>query len=869
MLWSPFISAHHLVGGELTYECLGYNAATDEYTYQINLIVYLNCNPNIDDYLDTNVTIDVFRNNEIYKRLFVEYKYAGYIDTQVNDSCFTNPDVACVQKVEYITEVDLKFDGGYFDIAFQRCCRIGSLKNIENPVVTGMTLTSHIPLPTDGICNSSPVFNQLPPAFLCLGDEFELDFSASDPDGDQLVYSLCTPLVGASSSLPIAITPDPPPYFEITWVEPYSAEFPFEANPLVALDPITGLLTGESIVPGIYIIGICASEYRNGELIGETKRDYEVFIYNCLQPISLFAEQSAKQLCDGYEITFANNSLNVIDFLWDFGVDDLQSDTSAEFEPTFLFPDSGTYEVMLIAGPYTTCADTSYHTFFISPQTTVDFNFTGPNCGDEITYSFVPFGPNLEGDFFWIFEEDIVSDQVFPPDINFEEAGNNEVFLIYEIDGCFDTVIKNVFIIPEVVAGIKPQLDSCIGLELILGNQSQNASSYEWFIEQDNFSIVSTQFEPVIPVPFEGDYSVKLISKEEGACPDSTLSIYSAYPLMYPEFSITDDTLCFDNNSTNFNAGGAFQSEAAFLWEFGVNSNIEQSTSQNVLGVQFSETGSYPVSLTISENICIRTFIDTIIIYPNPVALFNISDTSGCIPVLVQFTNISSAETTLDYSWSFGEETFSSDISPFYNFSESGNYFVDLIVNTTNGCVDQVVYQFPITIDVFPVPNADFKIDPSVVFIEDSEVNITNMSQGETNVLYIINDIDTVVHEDFKYSFDSAGDIEIMLFVENNFGCIDSTKKVVSVNGFIFYMPNAFTPDNDGVNDVLIPVVQGVTAFQMKIFNRWGELNFISDNALEGWDGNGAEVGVYNYLVILSDINNKIYKFSGSILLLR
>jgi len=871
MLWSPVLFGHHLVGGELTYKCLGYDASTDEYNYQLNIVIYNNCNDDIVEALDTTLIIFVIRSDSTHQTLFVDFDSVTFIDTDlINDTCITTPTEACIQKVEYITDVKLKFEGGFYDVTYQRCCRIGSLKNIESPFTTGMTLTAHIPEPQNGSCNSSPVFNQLPPAFLCLDDEFNLDFSATDPDGDQLVYSLCTPLIGGSEDGVIVQLVDPPPYSSITWEASYSASFPFEADPQVALDPVTGFLTGKSLVVGIYCIGICVSEYRDGVLLSETKRDYEVFIYNCLQPISFFAEQNAIQLCDGFEITFENNSLNTDSYLWDFGVETILSDTSIEFEPTFLFPDSGTYEVMLISMPYTNCADTSYQTYFVQQATTVDFNYFGPNCGDIITYSFVPFGTLDEGgDFSWDFGGDIESSEVFPPDINFQENGDHTVTLVYNIDGCFGTVSKNVYVIPEVIAEIAPQLDSCIGLQLYLGNQSQNSSDFIWTIIKDAFQELSSQFEPIVSVPFEGDYSIELIAFEDGACPDTTYIVYNAYPLLSAEFLLDNDTICFDNNSIDFEAGGAFQSSALFFWDFGNNASMGQSTNQNVQDVQFTELGTHLISLTISENICVETFADSVTIYPNPVALFSISDTSGCKPVTVQFYNASSADTPMGFTWSFDDGNFSPLENPIHDYLESGNFSVDLTVTTTFGCVDQVFYQFPLSIDVFPVPVANFDVKPLEVQIESPYVYISNLSLGETALQYIISDFDTIDEENFNYMFDEAGSYNVVQFVQNDFGCLDSLEKTVLVKGFIFYMPNAFTPDGDGFNDVLIPYVGGIEKYQISIFNRWGTVVFQSNSAYEGWDGYNEPQGAYNYVVILYDITGVRYKYTGSIMLLR
>jgi gliding motility-associated-like protein len=865
------LKATHLIGGEMTYTCLGYNVVTDEYTYEIYLIVYRDCGPNneLGTFFDSTASIGVFQNGVSTQFLAVDYPGSfTLIDTQVDDSCSSFPSQACVQKAEYITVVNLKFNGEPFDLTYQRCCRSPGTNNLIIPEELGTTLTVNIPVPQDGICNSSPYFNQLPPAFLCLDKEMELDFSATDPDGDQLIYSLCTPLTGGSTNDPKP-TPWAPPYFEVSWKYPYSELIPFNASPAVSINPTTGLLTGVPTQQGIFSIGICVSEYRNGELIGSILRDYQIFIYLCPTPTSVFAEESSIQFCQGTEITFENLSVNSQTFFWDFGIDSILSDTSNEFQPTYSFPAEGTYEVMLIVNPGYICADTSFHVFFVQPEITVDFEYSGPNCGDVITYTFVPSGTLDVGNFIWNFGNDVISTDVIPPDILYPDSGNYDVFLTYNINGCSGFVLKQLYVYPEVVAEITPQSESCIGLKLVLNNESKNADYYKWTIIRNDFQFVSDEIEPEIQVLEQGLYNVQLIALRDSTCPDTTYETFAAYPLMFPEFTLTDDTLCFENNSINFLAGGIFGANAGFLWDFGENSNIQQSSNQNNQDIQYSEPGVYPVSLSIFENGCLKTYTDSFAIYPNPEALFYISDTSGCMPLSVQFVDNSLAWTPLNYSWSFDDGNSSAFVNPTNEFILNGNYLISLTINTTNGCIGQDVFQFPLPIEVFPLPVANFEADPQVVKIEDPKTYISNLAEGEINVFYIINNLDTIVDEDFIYSFDEGGMQQIIQIAENEFACIDSIKIIVSVEGYLFFIPNAFTPDNNGVNDVLYPIVVGVEAFKMKIYNRWGELAFESNDVNQGWDGNDAEVGVYNYVVIIFDESNNRYRFTGSVLLVR
>ena len=156
-----------------------------------------------------------------------------------------------------------------------------------------------------------------------------------------------------------------------------------------------------------------------------------------------------------------------------------------------------------------------------------------------------------------------------------------------------------------------------------------------------------------------------------------------------------------------------------------------------------------------------------------------------------------------------------------------------------------------------------------MVQIEYPHVYFTDLSQGATSILYIINDDELIDDDSFNYTFNDAGEYQITQFVENEFACTAEFDGEVLVKGYLFYMPNAFTPNNDGHNDVIKPVLNGIETYQIKIFDRWGKIVFSSNDPYEGWDGNGVSEGVYNYVATLTDLTDSPYQFSGSILLLR
>ena len=192
------------------------------------------------------------------------------------------------------------------------------------------------------VCNSSARFSNYPPLVLCAGQELIFDHSAVDPDGDDLVYALCSPFGGGSSVFP---APDPaaaPPYDPVVWATGITADDPFGDGDLT-IDPSTGLLTAFPEAPGLYVVGVCVQEFRDGNLISTSRRDFLFKVLDC--EIELEADVVPQEelttfvsFCQGLEIFFENNSFGGDFYEWDFGVPGITTDVSNAFEPTYTYP---------------------------------------------------------------------------------------------------------------------------------------------------------------------------------------------------------------------------------------------------------------------------------------------------------------------------------------------------------------------------------------------------------------------------------------------------------------------------------------------------------------------------------------------------
>lgn len=336
--------ATHIVGGDLNYK----HIAND--SFEITLILYVDCffgNPAAIS-SDATAMVGVFTPSGVQVKTMLEPRSLPVRINSVNLDCVVPPANACVDQYIYKYYTTLPFLSGGYILAFQRCCRNNSINNLIDPGATGATYWCSIPdtVFSNGY-NTSAVFNSLPPNYLCTNVMFTYDHSASDADGDSLAYELYTPYQGASQANPRPIPPDQPPYSPINWLGGFGVQNMMQGNPELTIDPVTGVINVKPQTSGQYVVGIAVKEYRNGQLINISRRDFQFNVFNCvLDVVSAFAKDIGA--CSD-TVTFSNTSAGATDYFWDFGDTALTSDTSNEFQPTHVYSRTGQYSVKLVA----------------------------------------------------------------------------------------------------------------------------------------------------------------------------------------------------------------------------------------------------------------------------------------------------------------------------------------------------------------------------------------------------------------------------------------------------------------------------------------------------------------------------------------
>jgi len=275
-------SATHIVGGELELE----HKTGSTYTLSLNL--YFDAVHGSLGALDPQLVATVFNKTTNQVVANVVMPRAGDSFVQYSNPACT---VGTLSTRKYVYTADLTLSpatytnpGGYY-LAVERCCRNVSISNIVNP--GGAAQTFYLEFPAV-VRNGVPFVDSTPRIFpplgdyACLGEQFYYDFGGQDADGDSLVYDMVTPLNGHTSTLNVVLTQSgPAPYDLITWKPGLGTSNQIPGAPALGIGAHTGRLTVRPSALGLFVFGVRCAEYRRGVKIGETRRDFQLYVLNC------------------------------------------------------------------------------------------------------------------------------------------------------------------------------------------------------------------------------------------------------------------------------------------------------------------------------------------------------------------------------------------------------------------------------------------------------------------------------------------------------------------------------------------------------------------------------------------------------------
>ncbi len=273
----------------------------------------------------------------------------------------------------------------------------------------------------------------------------------------------------------------------------------------------------------------------------------------------------------------------------------------------------------------------------------------------------------------------------------------------------------------------------------------------------------------------------------------------------------------------------------------------------------------------------------TITVLPLPVVNLVADTLQGCYPLCVDFTNKTTVAggTIATSSWTFGDGTSSTNADPNHCYNEPGVFTVSLTVTSSNGCSASKTINNYITAYSHPV--ADFSLSPQPTDINNPTIYFTDHSTdayGIVNWLWQFGDgsDSTGVIKNPQHTYKDTGSYCANLQVINEHGCVADTTECLYIEPFfVIYVPNAFTPNNNGTNDLFTAKGVGILDYNMWIFDRWGQQLYHTTDIYGGWNGivqNGAsgqqaQEDTYVWLIEVTDVFHKNHRYVGKVTLIR
>lgn len=480
--WS--LEALHIIGGEMTYEC----NSPGQYTFRMK--VYRDCQGGGAGFDDpARITVYLGGGGSPYDQFTVFNPIIKTLNPQDNNPCVDVPPDVCVQEGAYAWNLSLPVlaNQSYY-VVYQRCCRNNSISNIVDPGGSGSTYGVELTPEAQGFCNNSPVFEDFPPPIICANQALNFSHSATDEDGDDLVYEFCSPLLGGSQTNPVPNPASAPPYDPVIFQLPdYNALQPVGGNPIVSINSTTGMITGTPNTQGQYVVGICVSEYRNGVLLSRIQRDFQFNITFCEPRVDAdldgvdVGEDIEYNFCGDTVITFINQSTDeayIQEYLWLFDLPNQPNPLSFNTrDVTMTFPGPGKYSGLMILNPGSICTDTAKIKITITPDFDPDFDAVYDTCvvGPVDFFDSTPQVPFLDIEkWFWTFGDGDTSNIPYPVH-EYQDPGSFPVTLRMEDEiGCADSITKIVDWrpVPPLIIFEPSRFVGCPGEDILFTNLS-------------------------------------------------------------------------------------------------------------------------------------------------------------------------------------------------------------------------------------------------------------------------------------------------------------------------------------------------------------------------------------------------------------
>jgi len=849
--------ADHITGGEMYYTFTGVNNGL--YTYQVTAKLFMDCYSNRK--LPDPAYLGIFNRGTGAHITDVSVPMAHQDGLQLTNPgpCITDPPAVCYQIGFYNFTVSLPPSAEGYIIVLQVVYRVQGISNLTPGYGSiGATYTGEIPGTTSvvsGPQNNSARFTGDDMVVICANNSFSYSFAAEDKDNDNLRYSFTDAYTGGAGGGGTNFPPAAPPYSSVPYGSNYGASAPLGNK--VKIDSKTGLITGIAPSSGIYVVTVQVEEMRNGVVIATQRKDLQIRITSCT--IASASMPPEYMLCkDSKTIMLSNMSTSplITSTNWELlnskGVSVYNSSSAVT---SYTFADTGTYTVKLVINRSQQCSDSSVSLARVYPGFKPDFIVDGI-CFKKPTQftdeSVTAYGKvdSWNWDFGDASGNDMSTQQ--SPVYTYTVMGHKNAMLIAtNTKGCIDTVYKDVNIVdrPPLSLAFRDTL-ICVPDAVQLKATGNGVFSWSPGTAMVNSSTATPTVSPISTIT----YTVNL--DDNGCVNHDSVKVRV---VDHVTLKVMNDTTICQGDTIRLRV----QSNALKYGWFPVSQVLDPAAANPQVVTSF--TTNYQVTASIGS--CAAQDQVRVVTVPYPVAYAG-RDTTICYDTKARLNGSTEANI---FAWLPSPSLSNySILNPVATPKTTTAYILSVYDN--KGCpkpgYDTVV------VNVLPDINAFAGRDTAVITGQSLQLQATGGLRYQWTPGTGLSNT-TIANPVALYTIPSLGIVyKVMVFNEAN--CADSAYIKVKVFQTMptVFVPNAFTPNHDGKNDVLRPIAVGMAHIDyFRIFNRWGQLVFSTTANEQGWDGTIAgklqPSGTYVWLVKATDYTGAPYVQRGTLVLIR
>lgn len=584
---------------------------------------------------------------------------------------------------------------------------------------------------------------------------------------------------------------------------------------------------------------------------------------------------------------FANNSFTVIDsskgynlkYIWNFGNGNTSTNSKPNPENYKL---SGKYKVKLnVVSNYAGCvSDSVIHTVNVLKNPKADFKFNSDTvCYYNNSVVLTDASKFYNGKYKLYWKYGSVLDSAFAPvAIHFSDTGNYNILLIAKDSAnCVDSVIKTISIKTE--PNLKMTINDTVQC---FGSNNFKIQSLQGFAIKnrvwtlDNTVILGSELQKeLIDVSPQGKHKLTLVEETPFGCKDSITKWIEVLPQIKADFDFNKLLQCFSQHSADMINKSTAPQDIIKTFTYKESNNLVGNGS-NIYNYKFTTPGTKTIQLNIeTENGCRDSVVQSLYLFSDPQALFK-SD-SVCIGQSVTLKGLQIfGNSIVKWTWNMDDEVQYGPAtidSANHTYKNEGMYNPKVSFEDANGCKGTYSGD-PIVI--YPLPFADFSIKKLASDDQFTFVKLIPNTLGYSYYLWLFPDKTTNTIDTPTVKFSKFFKDRISLKVQTIYGCSDTASRYFYIFPELteLYHENAFTPNSDGLNEYFRPYsIDGASNYELRIFNRWGEQLFKTNDPKAGWNGTYknelVQSGVYIFTVefIYSDGNR--YSTKGNLTIIR